>query len=731
MDAPVAGETLAFEGWRFTLPAAVLLREDATGAWKPVTLGARGRDILVFLLEHPGALVSKDAIKNSAWPNVAVAANNLTVQIATLRRVLDEGRVGDSCIQTIPGRGYRFVLRVTRLDAMPSDLMLPPTADPIALRTVSAQQRSFWHWLAAGSCGIAMTVLLAAAAWHGGWFTGRPPPPRLSVVVLPFENETGDARDNSLAIGITDDLTTDLSHVPDTFVIASETASTYEARPRDARKIGEALGVRYVLGGSVRRIETTLRVNVRLTSAETGKQLWSDRFDEPIADLAAGQEQIVTRVRSELGIDLVEIEKARSLRERPTNPDAFDLILRARSLRYRPPSLERNDEARVLLERALVLDPSSVDAMVGVAFSLIDRSPISSWDTVADMQRAGNLLMQARAIAPDSEALLNVMAQWLRKLGRFREAMAVAEELVRRFPNNEAGYFDLALSKIYAGFPEEAIPLEEKAIRLNPRSAYLFNRYRYLGFASLMLGRDSDAISFLEQSLAMNPDDNGYRQWTYRFLAAAYARAGHIAEAKHAVAEGDRLWPYDTVRIHFPDDPSSTAYAEQVRRFQDGLRLAGERDHADEDADFGVPADANLHSEFAGLTPTHAPGTTTIHTIDLARFLAEGRPVIVDTVSYSWGRSIPGAVGLEFGGLGGSFMDAAQTRLRSKMQQLTAGDLSKPVVAVGWNSERFDGRNLALRLVALGYTNVYWYRGGREAWEVAGLPETELVVQEW
>ena len=201
--------------------------------------------------------------------------------------------------------------------------------------------------------------------------------------------------------------------------------------------------------------------------------------------------------------------------------------------------------------------------------------------------------------------------------GPLPEAMAVSEELVRRFPNNEGGYFDLAVSKIYAGFPEEAIPLEEKAIRLNPHSAYLFNHYRYLGFASLMLGRDGDATSFLERSLAMNPDDNGYRQWTYRFLAAAYARAGHMAEAKRAVAEGDRLWPYDTVRIHFPEDPSSTAYVEQVRRFQDGLRLAGERDHADEDADFGVPADANLHSEFAGLTPTHAQGTTTIHTMIL------------------------------------------------------------------------------------------------------------------
>jgi adenylate cyclase len=82
-------------------------------------------------------------------------------------------------------------------------------------------------------------------------------------------------------------------------------------------------------------------------------------------------------------------------------------------------------------------------------------------------------------------------------------------------------------------------------------------------------------------------------------------------------------------------------------------------------------------------------------------------------------------------GHGGTTADEFQSRLRAKMQELTHGDLSRPIVAIGWNSERFDGRNLALRLVALGYTNVYWYRGGREAWEVAGLPETEVDSQNW
>jgi adenylate cyclase len=255
----------------------------------------------------------------------------------------------------------------------------------------------------------------------------------------------------------------------------------------------------------------------------------------------------------------------------------------------------------------------------------------------------------------------------------------------------------------------------------------------------LLLGRDRDAITFLERSLALNPDNARFRTVTFRRLAAAYARIGQMSAAKQALVEADRLWPYDTVRAHWPNesagfvsyDPPSAVTSAQIERYQDALRLAGERDHADEDADFGVLADSALHSEFAGLTPTTAPGTTTIRTPDLARLLAQIRPIVIDTVSYSWGRSIPGAVGLQNAGVSGSLTDAAQDHLGRKMHELTKGDFSTPIVTVGWNSERFDGRNLALRLVALGYRRVYWYRGGREAWEVTNLPETDLTVREW
>jgi len=109
---------------------------------------------------------------------------------------------------------------------------------------------------------------------------------------------------------------------------------------------------------------------------------------------------------------------------------------------------------------------------------------------------------------------------------------------------------------------------------------------------------------------------------------------------------------------------------------------------------------------------------------------AGDRPVVIDPGTHFWGRSLPGAVAVSKAGLGGSLDDWIQQRLASRMAELTGGDRARPIIAIGWNSETFDGYNLALRLVALGYTHVHWYRGGREAWEVAGLPETPLTVED-
>jgi TolB-like protein/DNA-binding winged helix-turn-helix (wHTH) protein len=734
MDALISSDIVLFGQFRFDRCRGLLFRRGEDDRYLPVGIGSRALEVLSALTARPGDLVTKDEIMRAAWAGAVVEEGNLTVQISTLRRVLDAGSEGGSCIQTVSGRGYRFVQAVTR----PEESRLgshPSPVDPIeasAARTAARRRAWSWPWLAVGSGAIVILALMVTALWFGSRPAGALVPPRLSLVVLPFENLSGDPKDDYLADGITDDLTGDLSHIDGASVIARESAYTFKGKAADVRQIGAALGVRYLIEGSVRRIEDTLRVNVQLTSAETGVHLWSDRFDERIADLKAGQEQIVMRMRDELGNRLVEIEAARSLRERPSSPDAFDLVLRARAIRNLPPAPERDEQVLALLEQALALDPRSIYAMTHIVFYDAGDAIDNGWGTFGRLRRAERLISEARSLAPGSELVLNTYVIWLRAVDRCPEAIEAAERAIQTDPNRtrvQTGlYNELARCKMKLGDAAAAISLHEQADRLNPRSTFRFQRYAQIGLALLLLGRDREAVAYLEHSFVIHPlDSAGVR---YRRLAAAYALMGQEAQARHALAEADQRWPYDTVRSNFANSPSSV-YARQMRHIQDGLRLAGERDHADEDADFGLPADRALHSEKAGHTPTSAPGATTIRTSELARLLAEVRPLVIDVVECSCGASVPDAVGLKFAGLGGSFTDEAQDRLRVKLHDLTSGDRNRPIVATGWNSERFDGRNLALRLVALGYTRVYWYRGGREAWEVAGLPETELDAQQW
>jgi adenylate cyclase len=205
--------------------------------------------------------------------------------------------------------------------------------------------------------------------------------------------------------------------------------------------------------------------------------------------------------------------------------------------------------------------------------------------------------------------------------------------------------------------------------------------------------------------------------------------AGHIVVAHAAAAEASRLWPTMTVRGLYSGSTANPVFNAQIAHIKDGMGLAGLRDHADEDADFGVVSDDSLHMTDDAHTPTAVPGARVIRTANLPTFLEQNKSLALDLIT--WGKSIPGAIALWGAGIGGTTSDAFQARLARKMQELTHGDRSMPVVTMAWNADRFAGRNLALRLVALGYTNVIWYRGGREAWEVAGLPEAEVVVPEW
>ena len=199
----------------------------------------------------------------------------------------------------------------------------------------------------------------------------KPVPPRLSIVVLPFANISGDASQEYFVDGVTESLTSDLSRIRGCFVIARNTAFTYKGNSADARTIGRDLNVRYVLEGSVQRSGARMRVNVQLIDAESSSHLWSDRFDKPVADLFDMQDEIVARLANALHTQLVTAEARRG--ERAPNPDSMDLYFQG--MAWCNKGIDRrviSSHARGFFERALTLDPRNVGALVGLASVDVD-----------------------------------------------------------------------------------------------------------------------------------------------------------------------------------------------------------------------------------------------------------------------------------------------------------------------------------------------------------------------
>jgi TolB-like protein len=218
--------------------------------------------------------------------------------------------------------------------------------------------------------GIVALIVIAAGAWY---FLGANRPAQaahLSIVVLPFTNLSGDPAQDYFADGVTENLTTDLSRIHDSFVIARNTAFAYKGKPIDARQIGKELGVRYVLEGSVQRDQNRVRINAQLIDAESGAHLWAERFEEDVADLFKLQDQVVARLANTLGYELVRAEATKGARS--TNPDANDLVMRGLALsneQSSQPSKEKNDASRALYEQALAIDPNNAAAIAGLAFN--------------------------------------------------------------------------------------------------------------------------------------------------------------------------------------------------------------------------------------------------------------------------------------------------------------------------------------------------------------------------
>jgi adenylate cyclase len=397
------------------------------------------------------------------------------------------------------------------------------------------------------------------------------PAPRLSIVVLPFANLSNDPEQEYFADGITDDLTTDLSRIQGSLVIARNTAFTYKGKPVDAKLIGRELGVRYVLEGSVQRSGTQVRINTQLIDAETGAHLWAERFDRNIGDLFALQNEITARIASALQSQLAIAES-----RRPTDdPDALDYILRGRAVLANPISRENYDKAEEYFGKALALDPRSVDAAAWLAVALTVRvTDELSDDPEVDLHRAEQLAGQALAAAPNSAPAHYAKGQVLRAQSRCAEAIPEYETAIALDPSRAPAYAHVGWCKFLTGSVDGAIPYFEHAIRINPSGPGIAPWYGRMGVIQLLESRIDEAVVSLEKASG----ENARLPFVHAYLAAAYALKGQGERAHAELAEAQRLSnAYSSIanvaKSTWFDSPKIRALAEAT--YFPALRKAG------------------------------------------------------------------------------------------------------------------------------------------------------------
>jgi TolB-like protein/class 3 adenylate cyclase len=394
--------------------------------------------------------------------------------------------------------------------------------------------------------------------------------PRLSIVVLPFVNIGGDPEQDYFVDGVTDSLTTDLSRISGSFVIARNTAFTFKGKAVDAKQLGRELNVRYVLEGSMQRGGDRLRVNVQLIDANTGNHLWAERFQKPVADLFDLQDEIVSRLANTLNAQLIEAEARRA--ESSLHPDAVDFYFQGIACFHKGIIPEYLTQARGFFDRALALDPRNIEALVGMAIVDANIAVYAIDDRAVHLAAAEVALIKALSSAPRhalAHAYLGVVYMFT---NRAAQGIAECERALALNPNLATAHGYIGFAKILSGRAEETEAHVNEALRLSPRDEWAYIWMLYVGGAKLQLGADEEAAPWLQRSI----DANRNMSVTHLLLASAFAHLGRLADARSAVQAGLALAPGYTI-THFRGlaESDNPILLKQRERVCEGMRLAG------------------------------------------------------------------------------------------------------------------------------------------------------------
>jgi DNA-binding winged helix-turn-helix (wHTH) protein/TolB-like protein len=525
------GERLQIGDW-LVEPAL----DRASTARKTVKLEPKAMSVLVHLADHAGQVVSRDALLQAAWPGLVVGDDSLTQVILKLRKALGDAPDKPAYIQTIAKRGYRLVAPVRRstgptLDGQPAGPSQPRPRVRVA--AIAAAGMAAVLIAAAGiawvdrerAAGGASHASMADAAMARA---GQP-----TLVITPFEPVGDDPKAAVLAQGLTADLLTDFAKVSGLSVIG--------AVARDVASGGDTSGdgsqVRYVVSGTVQRVDDRLRLQVHLANATTGEELWSERFDRPLSGLFAMQEELGPKILQILPAKVSEAELRRVSRRYTRNLQAYEYFQRAQSALLTREH-EQNDTARDLYRRAIALDPGFARAYAGLALTYAaDYRNRWTADGAAALDRAFATAHTAYAMDPDIAETYWAMAFVHVERRQHDEALRYLATAVRLFPSYADAYALMGGVYTYLGRPAETLPLLHAAMRLDPRPGYLY--YLLLGRAYLLLGDLDQARVNLQHALLGNPADVEL----HVYLAALYVAAGDKAAADWEAQEVRALRP--------------------------------------------------------------------------------------------------------------------------------------------------------------------------------------------
>ena len=542
------------EGWRFEDFELNAGAYELRRSGQAVRLERIPFELLCFLVERRGELVTREEIIERVWGKGVFidSENGINTAVRKIRRALDDDADAPRFVVTVPARGYRFVASIREAETVAAKEPFA-AAHPMAGTPEQTVQR-YWPKSALSIAGLLILVAAVVAVRHLSLrapapsasipraekpaLTALPLPAKPSIAVLPFANMSGDPQQEYFSDGITDELITALSRLPDLFVIARTSSFIYKGKAAKVQDVSRELGVRYVLEGSVRKSGGTVRVTAQLVDAASGDHLWAEQYDRPLRDIFALQDEIVRRIVTTLKLQLSLWDKYGLLvTKRTDNPEAYDYYLRGLAHCYSNASRAGNEQARRLYQKAIEVDPNYSEAFASLGFTYLLEWAWRWSQEDHDLDRA--LELEQHAVALDesqsfAHALLGATYLFKRQ---HEQALAEGQRAIDLDPNFAPAYSWMAETLTFSGKPAKAIVLVEKAMRLDPRNqgGYLLEIAR----AYNETGRYAEAVPVLKRHLTRYPNSlPGHAS-----LAIAYAELGREVEARAEGAEVLRISP--------------------------------------------------------------------------------------------------------------------------------------------------------------------------------------------